>query len=96
MTNKVLGIVERAYFGMRNGDMGMILTVETYLHGKTSFFFPVDKVKPLLEKYRIPDIAMFYECPVIIDIGNDKSVKFVDFCQCRRLGYDTNCQTNVH
>ena len=79
---------------MRNGEIGMILSAETYLHGNHTFFFPVDKVKKLLEKYNLPDIAMFFDCPVIIDKNDeDKSVKFIDFCSCRKLGYDTNSKT---
>ena len=93
MPNKILGIIERAYFGMRNGDMCMVITVETYIHGVHTFFFPVEKVKKLLEKYNVSDIAMFYECPVVISVEDDKSVTFGDFCPCRRLGYDSNSQT---
>jgi len=90
MTQKVLGVVEHVHFGLRNGEMGMILAADTYLHGKHTFFFPVEKVKKLLEKYKIPDIALFFECPVVIECNDDNSVNFVDFCSCRRLGYDTD------
>lgn len=71
---KVVGIVERSFFGYSQQLKGIYLTIEvdTYLYGIFTFTYNCDTAKEMLEHYNISDIVLLEGTPVILEWAGGK------------------------
>jgi hypothetical protein len=83
---KVVGVVERAFFGYSQQLKGIYLTVEvdTYLHGMFTFNYTCEKAKEMLEYYNISDIVLLEGTPVILE-WKDGKYRLLEVIRGRRI-----------